>query len=98
MKKFTKVLLRFWIAMTSILGLIFGWAALAHSQKPVSTTTTQASVVQAQSLPSATLAPVPSLQQLAGSSTTFSNQPSVTINNTAPVNNFVTTRLRTRGS
>ena len=99
MKKITKVFLRFWIAITSILGLIFGWAALAHSQKPVAITT-QASV-QAQSLSTTTtdLAPVPSLSQLVGSSGNTNTQSSITVNNTAPLTNFsTTTRLRTRGS
>jgi hypothetical protein len=101
MKKITKTMIRIWIALTSVLGLIFGWAALAHSQKPVSFTA-QADAAAAASASttgsqSVTLEPIPSLNQLVGSAATGS-QSSITINNSAPSTSFITPRLRTRGS
>lgn len=99
MKKLTKVLIRMWIAITSVLGLIFGWAALAHSQKPVSFTAqadAASTASQAQAVQSVTLEPIPSLNQLASNS--VNSQSSFTVNNSAPVTNFVTPRIRTRGS
>ena len=96
MKKITKIFLRLWIGLTSVLGLIFGWAALAHSQKPVSLTAQTAAVTTSQNVQVTQLAPIPSLDQLA-SNTNVNTQSSFTVNS-APVTNSFTPRIRTRGS
>ncbi len=57
MKAF-KGILHIWITLVSIVGFLFGWMILAHSKKPVQTTTASLTTtnVSVQALP--TLAPI----------------------------------------
>jgi hypothetical protein len=87
MKIFRKVL-RYWIALASILSFLGGWVILAHSPKPV-----QQVVVQQAALPN-----LPPIQAFGSNVTT--NGPSF-FSNTAPTNpqfNSGMPILRTRGS
>ncbi len=77
--KIAKVGLRIWIALTSILAFLTGWALFSHAQKPVplfpSTGGSSQAVDQGQ-LP--TLAPIPSLNELtSGSSSAVQPLPSL---------------------
>ncbi len=89
MKLFRK-LLRFWIAIASLLSFLGGWVILAHSPKPVQT---QAETVQSPALPA--LPPI----QAYGSN--VNNNGLSFFSNNAPTNSQPITgmpRLRTRGS
>jgi hypothetical protein len=89
MKLFRK-LLRFWIAIASLLSFLGGWVILAHSPKPVQT---QAVTVQSPALPA--LPPI----QAYGSN--VNNNGLGFFSNTPPTNSQPITglpRLRTRGS
>jgi hypothetical protein len=85
MKLFRK-LLRYWIALASVLSFLGGWAILAHSPKPVETATVQSS---------AALPPI----QAYGSN--INNNGLGFFSNNAPANSIPNAgfpRLRTRGS
>ncbi len=89
MKLFRK-LLRYWIAIASVLSFLGGWVILAHSPKPVQA---QAVTVQSPALP--TLPPI----QAYGSN--VNNNGLGFFSNNAPANSqpsIGTPRLRTRGS
>ena len=58
--KNTKYGLRIWLAMSSVVGFLGGWALLAHSPKPAQPAQA-APVVEITPLP--TLAPLPSFRQ-----------------------------------
>ena len=50
--KLTKIFLRYWFAITSVLSFVAGWVILAHSPKPVQpSTTTNGPVPQSNSAP-----------------------------------------------
>jgi hypothetical protein len=88
MKPFRKIL-RYWIALASVLSFLGGWAILAHSPKPV-----QLQVVSAQS--SAALQDLPPIQAYDSNNNGqdfFSNNVPA---GTLPNSGFP--RLRTRGS
>ncbi len=97
MKKPFKLALRIWIAITSILSFLAGWALFSHAGKPaplISAQPSSASPVDPSSpgvLP--TLAPVPSIDQLTSGSNTSALQPLPQIQFSAPSFSF-----RTRGS
>jgi hypothetical protein len=113
MMKPLKIGLRVWIAMTSLLSFLGGWAILSHSGKPAPLFSTSGASVAAAAAatsngaiapdPSTTLAlptlqPLPSLNDLASSGTSVQALPALP--NLAANNttsNF-TPRLRTRGS
>lgn len=59
MKHF-KMSLRVWIAVSSVVGFIGGWALLAHAPKPVQASQLSPST-QVELAPLPTLAPLPSL-------------------------------------
>ncbi len=63
-----KLTLRIWIAVTSILSFLGGWALLSHSGKPVSIFGSSTDTGSAVNL-NAALPPIPSLDQLVGNST-----------------------------
>lgn len=56
-----KVALRFWIALTSVISFLVGWAMLAHAPKPVQAKTLIASSSAVDVTPLPTLAPLPAL-------------------------------------
>jgi hypothetical protein len=90
MKPFRKIL-RFWIAIASVLSFLGGWVILAHSPKPV----------QPQSLsiqPSAALPALPPIQAYGGN--VNNNGPSFFSNNSqaAPQTSLGMPTFRTRGS
>ncbi len=58
--KIMKLALRFWIALTSVISFLVGWAMLAHAPKPVQAKTLQPET-SLQVTPLPTLAPLPSL-------------------------------------
>ncbi len=58
-----KIFLRYWFAITSVLSFVAGWVVLAHSPKPVSSTSTSSSG----------LAPLPTLAPLNLNGTANSN-------------------------
>jgi hypothetical protein len=66
-----KITLRIWIAVTSILSFLGGWALLSHSGKPVSifASSTDTNATGSGVSVNTTLPPIPSLDQLVGSST-----------------------------
>ncbi len=99
MKQPIKLGLRVWIAITSILSFLFGWALFSHSGKPAPLIVTQQPDSAQQSQPQfqpANLPPVPSIDQLTsgGNSGGLQPLPSLT-QNTSP--NFFP-RFRSRGS
>ena len=68
--KLVKIGLRIYIAISTIMGFLVGWILLAHSGKPATYTTAAQGITTqfaAQVVP--TLAPIPSLDQLAGGAT-----------------------------
>ena len=113
MMKPLKIGLRVWIAMTSLLSFLGGWAILSHSGKPAPLFSTSGASIAAAAAatsdgaltpdPTAnltlpTLQPLPSLDDLASSNTTVQALPALP--NLAANNtasNF-SPRLRTRGS
>jgi hypothetical protein len=100
-----KLGLRIWIALTSIVSFLGGWALLSHAAKPASlfpeNTGAQPSTISADSqgvvVPS--LAPIPSLDSLVAnnstSTTTTNIQPLFSAPSVATSN---LPRMRTRGS
>ncbi len=56
--KSTKVFLRYWFAITSVLSFVAGWIILAHSPKPVQPTTTTGSSNLNSLSPNANPAPI----------------------------------------
>lgn len=58
--KIMKLALRFWIALTSVISFLIGWAMLAHAPKPVQAKTLQPEF-RIQVTPLATLVPLPSM-------------------------------------
>lgn len=93
MKTFRK-LLRFWIALASVLSFLGGWVILAHSPKPVDQ---QASTVQS----AAALSNLPPIQAYGSN---VNNNGLGFFSNNAPANSQAIQpsagmpRLRTRGS
>ena len=88
MNKITKNILRIWITVSALVLFGLGWVALAHAQKPAPLAdqfTNNAATVE-----TVELAPVPSLEDLAGTT----NQPAIS----QPSVNFNMPRIRTRGS
>lgn len=76
--KIMKLALRFWIALTSVVSFLIGWAMLAHSPKPVQAKTVPAaSSIAATPLP--TLAPLPSFDFSGGSASNNIQIPPVSI-------------------
>ena len=99
MKIFRKIL-RYWIAIASVLSFLGGWVILAHSPKPVQPQTTAPG--QPLALPS-----LPPIQAYSGSNTgmPFFSTPGPTnpsVNNIQPIQpvqpSQVMPMLRTRGS
>ncbi len=76
--KIMKIALRFWIALTSILSFLVGWAMLAHAPKPVQARTLSPEP-SAIATPLPTLAPMPSFEFSGGSSDGSVQVPPVTI-------------------
>lgn len=85
--KLLKLGLRFWITVTSIISFLMGWAMLAHSPKPVQTSSTQAT----QLLP--TLSPLQPLNFNGGDDDSQSSPLFQTFNSPS-----VMPRFRTSGS
>lgn len=85
--KLFKLGLRFWIGLTSIFSFLGGWVMLAHSPKPVQSSTSAAvSAVAATPLP--TLAPLAPMQNFSfNNDSGFQNVP-VIVQPTIPQNNF----------
>jgi len=81
-----KIGLRVWIAISSMVGFLGGWALLAHSPKPAQPTQ-PAAVVQQVDLP-----PLPPMPSFNMQNTNFQPLPVV------PQTNFSLPRLRTGGS
>ncbi len=73
-----KLALRFWIALTSIVSFLIGWAMLAHSPKPVQAKVL-APVPSSAATPFPTLAPLPSFDLSGGSQGGIIQLPPVTI-------------------
>lgn len=114
MMKPLKIGLRVWIAITSLLSFLGGWAIFSHSGKPAplfstsgaavaaaAAVTTDGAVAPGVVAPLPTLPAIPSLNDLtaSGSIQALPALPNLTVNNSA--NNSVNTftpRLRTRGS
>lgn len=96
MKKTIKLGLRIWIAITSILSFLFGWALFSHSGKPAPLIVTQPAESQQAQFQPANLPPVPSIDQLTSGSDSGGLQalPSLS-QNTSP---SFSPRFRTRGS
>ena len=70
--------LRIWIAFTSILAFLGGWALFSHANKPVpifSTSSQSQSIDSGALAPIPTLPPVPSLDQLTNGSSSSAIQP-----------------------
>ena len=96
-----KLTLRIWIAVTSILSFLGGWALLSHSGKPISifagsADTTSGGTVSA----NVTLQPIPSLDQLTANATGTTSSvgiQSLPAQSNATTQSFVP-RLRSRGS
>lgn len=100
-----KLGLRIWIAITSIVSFLGGWALFSHSGKPAplfsspatDTPVTAAQQVQPSLAPLPTLPPVPSLDSLTqGGASALQPLPSISIVQSAPSASLP--RLRTRGS
>ena len=91
MRKLTKTLTHLWISIVSLGAFGFGWAFLAHSEKPAPLTITQP---QTSSLSLPALQPIPSLDEYLKNN----SQPVQVFRSPAsnPAVNFP--RLRTRGS
>lgn len=87
--------LRIWIAVTSILSFLAGWALLSHANKPVSLFSSLTSNPTA-SLTVATLQPVPSLDSLTTTGSSVQPLPAQPQSNLNTRSNMP--RLRTRGS
>ena len=87
MHKLTKTFLHLYISLISVVAFTFGWAFLAHSQKPTPLVPSQ---MEISTLNQSALEPIPSLNQylgqLAVSESTFKNA------------SIATPRLRTGGS
>ena len=101
-----KLGLRIWIALTSIVSFLGGWALLSHAAKPAplfpENTGTQPSVISAdsQGVVAPTLAPIPSLDSLvannSSTTTTSTNIQPLFSNPSVATSNLP--RMRTRGS
>lgn len=87
MRKLTKTLMHLWISIFSVGAFVFGWAILAHSEKPAPLSITQPPTV---TFSASALQPIPSLNDLLENNT----QPAQIVQ--SPSFNFP--RLRTRGS
>ena len=103
-----KIGLRIWIALTSLVSFVAGWALLSHANKPAplfGSDTTGADPVplgSASARSSVTLPPIPSLDSLVGkqSSASSSSAPSIQPLPSLPStgSNSFLPRMRTRGS
>ena len=91
MNKLIKTLTHIWISIVSLGAFAFGWAFLAHSDKPAQLTITQS---QAPTYTAPGLQPIPSLDEYLTNNAS-SNSQSVQVFQ-SPTVNFP--RLRTRGS
>ena len=105
--------LRSWIAVTSMVSFLGGWAILSHAQKPAPLFASQPAAqtsslsdpnVTSQSL-LPTLQPIPELSDLTSTTNTtvqsiqpLTQLPALTSSNNLTSNNFAAPRLRTRGS
>jgi hypothetical protein len=65
--------LRIWIAITSVLAFLGGWALFSHAAKPAPLFSSQPSVSGSEVTPLPTLQPIPSLDSLVTSSSTSNN-------------------------
>jgi hypothetical protein len=89
--KFFRKLLRYWIAVASVLSFLGGWVILAHSPKPVDSVTVQAGAL-------------PNLPPIQAYGSSVNNNGLGFFSNNAPANSqsFQPSagmpRLRTRGS
>ena len=97
MNKLIKIVIRIWIASTSVVAFVIGWVTLAHSQKPVAlqTQTINPLASDVSTMNVADLPPIPSLEDLQSNKNT-AQQPSFI----QPSISFTTPRIRirTRGS
>jgi hypothetical protein len=87
MRKFTKTVLHLWFSLVSVAALAFGWAFLAHAEKPLPLVEPQPQVL---TIRENVLEPIPSISDLQTNSSRKSpvfQNPTVTF-----------PRLRTRGS
>lgn len=91
MRKLTKTFMHLWISIVSIGAFIFGWAFLAHSEKPAPLSITQPPTVRYSDL---ALQPIPSLNDLLNNNSQDNSQPAQIIQSPS----FSFPRLRTRGS
>jgi len=87
MHKLTKTLLHLWISLVSVVAFAFGWAFLAHAQKPAPLITNQVQVLTPDQV---VLEPIPTLNDYLKNG----NLQSPVFQN--PTVSFP--RLRTRGS
>ena len=97
--KIVKIGIRIWIAFTSLVAFLAGWALLSHAPKPASIFPSSVSAQAGDLAPLPTLAPVPSIDQLiqqsqGGQGTGLQSLPSLP---QAQSQQFLP-RLRTRGS
>ena len=95
-----KLTLRIWIAVTSILSFLGGWALLSHSGKPVSIFASSTDTSGAGVSLNANLPPIPSLDQLTSGATGTSsslNLQSLPAQSSSTFQNFVPA-FRSRGS
>ena len=69
--KLFRFALNIWITLASLLSFLIGWVALAHSPKPVQSTTQAPVAISAPAIP--TLAPLQDLQLGGNSGNSFQN-------------------------
>ncbi len=90
-----KAALRFWIALTSVISFLVGWAMLAHAPKPVQAKTPSGSSSTIDVTPLPTLVPLAPLEfSTSGGSQVFQMPP---INVQAPPPAFVQAPLFSTG-
>ena len=87
MNKFTKTFLHVWLSVVSVLGFAFGWAFIAHAQKPAPLDVPQ---VQISAPTQNALEPIPTISDLVNNQVS----PQIKIQNPS----FTFPRLRTKGS
>lgn len=96
-----KLGLRIWIAITSILSFLGGWALFSHAGKPAplfpSSSASSAAALSQQPAPMPTLPPVPSIDQLVNGSASNSGLQQLPSISSMPSQSFLP-RMRTMGS
>ncbi len=89
-----KIGLRIWIALSSVLGFLSGWALLAHSPKPAQPSQhLQPVQVQPVSLP-----PLPPMPSFDSGNTTIQQMPVIPQSSFIPQSNYGYPSMRTGGS